>query len=168
MLDKKLEKALNRQINNEMSAAYNYLAMTAHFEHLNLGGFANWMRVQRNEELTHAQRLIKYVLDRGGKVELEAVPKPPTDFQSVQEVFSRALEMERENTASIDELYRLADELNDYATLSHLQWFLDEQVEEEKSFDEIGGLLELAGDNRSALLLLNEKLGQRAGGEAAQ
>lgn len=165
MLTKQIEAALNLQINNEMSAAYNYLNMMAHFEHLNLAGFAKWMGVQRSEELAHAQRLIQYVLDRGGQIDLAAVAKPATDFKNVHDVFARALVMEKENTASIDELYRLANELNDYATLSHLQWFLDEQVEEEKAFDEISSLLELAGDDRSALLMLNEKLGARAAGE---
>ena len=168
MLHEKIEQALNRQINNEMSAAYNYLAMMAHFEHLNLSGFARWMQVQRNEELAHAQRLIHYVLDRGGRVDLDAVPKPPTGFTNPQEVFERALQMEKENTQSIDELYRLASEANDYATLSHLQWFLDEQVEEEKTFDEVSSLLEMAGDDRSALLLLNEKLGGRADAASQQ
>ncbi|MBI1373577.1 MAG: ferritin [Phycisphaera sp.] len=162
MLDPKIEAALNRQINHEMAAAYNYLAMSAWFEHGNLTGFASWMMSQRLEELTHAQKLLQYVLDRGGQIELDAVEKPKNDFADVHEVFALALEMEKENTETINDLYVMANELGDYATQSHLQWFLDEQVEEEKTFDEIKSLLEMAGDDRSALLYLNDKLGARA------
>lgn len=164
MLDAKIESALNRQINHEMAAAYNYLAMAAWFEHNNLTGFAHWMMSQREEELQHAKRLWQYVLDRGGKIDLEAVSKPKAEFEDVHEVFALALEMEKENTETINDLYVMANELGDYATQSHLQWFLDEQVEEEKTFDEVRSLLELAGDDRSVLLYLNDKLGARADG----
>ena len=162
MLNAKIEKALNRQINQEMAAAYNYYAMAAHFEHQNLAGFAAWMKIQRSEELVHAERLFQYVLDRGGRIDLDAVGKPRMDYKNVLEVFEAALKTERDNTDSINELYTQARELNDYATLSHLQWFLDEQVEEEKTFDEAIALLKMAGDDRSALLMLNEKFGSRA------
>jgi len=161
MLESKVEAALNRQINQEMAAAYNYYAMSAHFEHQNLAGFARWMMLQRNEELTHAHRLYQYVLDRGGKVELQAVDKPRTDFSSIRDVFQFAYDTERANTRSINELYTLARDMDDYATLSHLQWFIDEQVEEEKTFDEALALIDMAGDDRSALLLLDQRLGAR-------
>jgi len=161
MLDPKIEAALNRQINHEMAAAYNYMAMAAWFEYNNLTGFASWMTNQRTEELAHAHKLFQYVLDRGGKIDLDAVDKPKSEFSDVHEVFAMALEMEKENTETINDLYVMANELGDYATQSHLQWFLDEQVEEEKVFDEIKGLLELAGEDRTALLYLNDKLGAR-------
>ncbi|UCF68583.1 MAG: ferritin [Acidobacteriota bacterium] len=162
MLDSKLEQAINKQINHEYTAAFHYLAMAAYFETQNLGGFASWMMVQHQEELDHAQRLFRYLLDRGGRVELEAIPKPQSEFKSVHAVFGRALELEKQNTRAINQLYRLAEELEDYPTKSHLQWFIDEQVEEEKTFDEAKGLLEWAGDDKGALLILNDKLGQRS------
>jgi ferritin len=161
MLDPKMEEALNRQINQELEAAHNYLAMCAYLDRTNLSGFATWMRIQRDEELEHAGRLVQYVLDRGGRVDLGAIDKPRADFQDVHDVFGKALEMEKSNTASINDLYRLAKDLNDFATQSHLQWFIDEQVEEEKIFDEVRALLEMAGNDKSALLMLNEKLGAR-------
>lgn len=163
MLDTQIEKALNHQINTELSAAYNYLAMGAYFEAANLSGFGAWMLTQHREELTHAMKLFHYILARGGKVELEAVEKPATNFVTTKDAFVRALNMERSNTESIYHLYKLAVEIGDYATQSHLQWFLDEQVEEERLFDEARALLDIAGDDKSALLMLNEKFGGRAG-----
>lgn len=162
MLNTPIEQALNKQINHEMNAAYNYMAMAAYFEQKNLSGFSSWMIHQREEELEHAMRLYQFVLDRGGEVDLEAVDKPKKDFQSVREVFERSLELEQINTEAINQLYKLAVELDDYATQSHLQWFIDEQVEEEKIMNEVLGLLDLAGEDRSALLALNHQLGQRS------
>lgn len=162
MLDPKIEKALNRQINHEMAAAYNYFAIAAWCEEHNFTGFASWFKMQRAEELVHAGKLYQYVLDRRGSVELEAVAKPPKSFKDIHEVFAKAFKMEQENTKSIYALYTLARESDDFATQSHLQWFIDEQVEEEKTFDEIKGLLEFAGEDKSALLMLNQQLGSRA------
>lgn len=167
MMDPKIETALNAQINQEISASYNYYAMSAHFEHENLGGFASWMMIQRDEELAHAHKLYQYVLDRGGNVKLTGIDAPRTDFGSIREVFQFAFDTEKANTASINKLYSLAKELDDYATLSHLQWFIDEQVEEEKTFDDALALIDMAGDDRSALILLNEKLGGRSPGADA-
>lgn len=161
MLHKDICQALNNQINQEMSAAYSYLAMAAHFDTKNLDGFANWMMAQHLEEHDHAMRLYRYLLDRGGEVALESIDRPNGKFDSVRAVFGAALQQEKTNTESIHELYKLAQSLNDFATQSHLQWFLDEQVEEEKIFDEAIALLDMAGDDASALLMLNEKLGQR-------
>jgi ferritin len=161
MLDAKIEKALNRQINHEMASAYDYLAMSGFFEHRNLSGFASWMAQQRSEELVHAGRLVKYLLDRGGKLDLDAIPKPGADYKSVRAAFTHAVELEVRNTSAINELYELATKVKDYATMQHLHWFLEEQVEEEKSMTEVLGLLEIAGDNPSALLDLNRQLAQR-------
>ncbi|MDX1563884.1 MAG: ferritin, partial [Phycisphaeraceae bacterium] len=130
-----------------------------------LDGFARWMMSQHQEEMAHAMRLFHYVLDRGGSVELDAIEKPQGQFDSVRAVFDAALQQEKQNTESIHQLYTLARSLDDFATQSHLQWFLDEQVEEEKIFDEALGLLDLGKDDPSALLMLNEKLGQRRGGD---
>ncbi len=160
-IDPKIQAAINQQINHEMTAAYNYLAMVVYFEQINLAGFAFWMRKQHEEELAHATKLFQYLLDRGGKVELETIPKPSSEFGSVADVFQAALSMEQQNTASINGVYSLAKQLDDYATLSHLQWFLDEQVEEEKTMEETLGLIRFAGDDKSALLTLNSQMANR-------
>ena len=162
MLDSKVQAALNRQINHEMGSAYDYLAMAAHCERQNLAGFATWMMHQRSEELEHAMRLFRYVLDRGGTVELGAVAKPRSDYETARDLFEHALKMERDNTTAIYDLYGLALAAKDYATQSHLQWFIDEQVEEEKLMNEVLGLVELAGSDTSALLVLNNQLAQRS------
>jgi len=166
MLSKKIEAGLNKQINHETNAWYQYLAMAAWFENANWTGFARWMKVQAGEELEHMNRLFEFVHDRGGKVELEQVGKPSGSFKSAREVFTRAAELERQNTKSIHALYAAAVEEKDYATQSHLKWFIDEQVEEEKITREIEGLLEMAGDDQSALLMLNRQLGDRASKES--
>lgn len=160
-IDPKIESAINQQINHEMTAAYSYLAMVVYFDQINLAGFATWMRKQHDEEWLHAMKLFQYLLDRGGTVGLDTIPRPSADFSSVADVFEAALKMERQNTAAINALYALAKELNDYATLSHLQWFLDEQVEEEKLMEETLGLIRFAGDDKSALLTLNNQMAKR-------
>ncbi|MFP4352312.1 MAG: ferritin [Puniceicoccaceae bacterium] len=164
-LSDSIEKELNRQINQEMSAAYAYLATSAWFESENLTGFSKWMAVQRAEELEHAQRLITYLLDRGGHLKLEAVECPRPEFGTVMEAYQAALASEENNTRSIHALYELAVEEKDYSTQSFLKWFIDEQVEEESTMHEMIGLLEHAGDDRSALLVLNDQVGRRAPGE---
>jgi ferritin len=160
-LSKKIEVALNRQINQEMAGAYSYLAMAGFFEAKKLAGFASWMHAQRAEELEHAMRLFRYVLDRGGQIDLASVEKPRHHYTGVREAFETALELEQLNTKGINELYAMAVAENDYATQSHLQWFVDEQVEEEKSVEEVLGLLGVAGDDKSALLVLNRQLAER-------
>ncbi len=161
MIHPEIETAINSQINQELTAAHTYLGMAAHFDAINLNGFSHWMSLQHDEEKEHAKRLFSYLLDRGGKVELGAIPAP--DFGSGNHVtlFQVALTQEQGNTASINQLYELATTHNDHATKSHLQWFIDEQVEEEASIEEILGHLELAGSDTAALLYLNDKLGKR-------
>ena len=160
-LNPRIETALNQQINQEMAAAYSYLAASAWLDAENLKGFAGWMAIQRTEELEHAKRLIDYLLDRGGRLDLAAVAKPKADFENIREVFDAALASEQQNTRSIHELYKLAIEENDYATQSFLKWFIDEQVEEERIMNDAIGLLDHAGDDRSALLVLNQQMGDR-------
>ncbi len=162
MMDVKIEQALNAQINLEFSASYSYLAMALYMDAKHLSGFASWMIKQSDEERAHGRRLLRYMLDRSGNVELESVPKPQVEYGSINEVFEMSLEQEKSNTVSINKLYALARDLNDYATQAHLQWFLDEQVEEEKSILDILGRLELAGDDKTALLILDEYLGSRS------
>lgn len=167
MIHPEIETALNAQINQELAAAHSYLGMAAHFDVLNLDGFSRWMILQHDEERDHAKRLFRYLLDRGGKVKLGAIPAP--DYSSGDHVcfFELALAQEQANTRSINGLYELATQHNDHATKSHLQWFIDEQVEEEASIEEILGHLELAGKDTAALLYLNDKLGQRQAESAA-
>lgn len=161
MIHQDLQDALNAQINQELTAAYNYLAISAYFNEDNLDGFASWMQLQHQEELVHAQRLQTYLLDRGGHLELEAIEKPRSIFSSALEAFEYSLKQEQENTKSINRLYEIATRLNDHATNSHLQWFLDEQVEEEKSVEEVITTLQRIGSDVAGLLYLNDKLGTR-------
>ena len=150
MIHQELEAAINAQINQELTASYNYLGMSTYFDNENL-----------DEEKVHAMKLLQYLQDRGGKVELNAIPAPVFNYSNPLEAFQRALETEIQNTRSINLLYELALKLNDHATKSHLQWFLDEQVEEEKSIEDIIALLERVGEDSAGLLYLNDKLGAR-------
>lgn len=165
MIHEDLQVALNNQINQEFTAAYNYLGMAIYFDEQNLDGFANWMQMQHAEEQAHGMRLLRYLQDRGGSVRLAKIDSPKKTFDKPLEVFQLSLKQEVSNTASINELYELATRLNDHATKSHLQWFLDEQVEEEKSVEDIIALLERIGDDPAGLLYLNDKLGARKAGE---
>lgn len=162
MIPSEVQSALAAQINQEFTAAYTYLAMAAWFDRQSLDGFARWMQFQYQEENAHGMRLFRYLLDRGGDFELAGIGKPRTDYSSVREIFEQALEQERENTSAINSLYQLANSVNDYATISHLQWFLDEQVEEEKSIEDILALLDRSEGDPSAILYLNDKLGSRS------
>ena len=161
MIHPEIETALNAQINQELAAAHSYLGMAAHFDVLNLDGFSRWMSLQHDEERDHAKRLFRYLLDRGGKVQLGAISAPEIGSGDHVQLFETALAQEHANTRSINELYELATQHHDHATKSHLQWFIDEQVEEEASIEEILGHLRLAGEDNAALLYLNDKLGQR-------
>ena len=162
MLDPKMQAAINKQINMEFAASYSYVAMGAWLEAEHLRGFATWMQKQSTEEQGHAKRLLRYLLDRGGELKLEAIEKPKSKFDAVLSVFEESLAQEQQNTQSINELYALARELKDYATQAHLQWFLDEQVEEESLIGEVLGRIRIAGDDKSALLILDQQLGARS------
>jgi len=154
-------KAINKQINAEMYSAYLYLAMAAYFDDKSLGGFANWMKIQAKEEMAHAMKFYEYVYEREGKVELEAIEKPGADFDSPLEVFEKALEHEKKVTSLINGLYELSIQEKDYAFQSFLKWFIDEQVEEENSANEIIERLKLAGEKGPGLFMLDRELGAR-------
>ena len=162
MLSKEVEKAINNQIKNEYYSSYIYLSMAAYCESINMQGFAKWMRTQSDEEMKHAMRLFDYVIDRDGRVVLQSIPKPPLDFESLAKIFQQVLDHEREVTSMINKLYELAINDNDHATAVELQWFISEQVEEEKSAKDILEKLKLAGDDPSALLILDHQLSERA------
>lgn len=155
--------ALNDQIRMELSSGYVYLSMAAQFEADNYEGFARWMRLQASEELAHAMRLFDYVNQRGGRVLLQAVGKPTSDFGRPRDAFEKALEHEQAVTASIHRLYALAQQHSDLATMRALDWFVTEQVEEEESAQRAVDLLTRAGDNDAALLMLDRQFGQRSG-----
>ena len=161
MLTPVVEEALNDQIQKELYSAYVYLAMCAYLEQKALPGCANWMKHQAHEELDHAMKLFDYIADRGGKALLRSIDAPPAEFGTPIEVFTTALEHERSVTKSIENLYALSVKEADYATQNHLQWFIDEQVEEEKSATEIVDMFTLAGDHTGAILMIDQKLGQR-------
>ncbi len=165
MLSEKIQQALNQQITYEYAASYTYLAMAAYFESLSLTGFAHWFRVQSEEEREHALRFFDYVNDRGGRVSLGAIDEPQNEFASPLDAFERAFAHEQRVTASIHAIYTLAAQENDYATMSMLKWFIDEQVEEEKSVNDIIQHLKLIGDNGVGLFMLDRKLAERAGDE---
>jgi ferritin len=162
MLSKTLQDALNLQINRELASAYLYLSMSAHFEHRNLPGFARWMRLQSKEEVEHAMKLFDFVNDRGGRVTLDAVGKPATEFSSCLEVMTHVLEHERKVSASIHNLYALAVKENDYAAQVMLHWFIDEQVEEEKSASDVVERLKMVGDAPAGLLMIDGQLAGRS------
>ena len=160
-MDPKIQDALSTQIGLELSSAYVYLAMSAHFAGENFEGFALWMRLQAAEELAHAMRLYDYVLERGGVIALPAVEAPPVKFGAPVEVFEQALGHEIVVTAAIHALYDLAREARDYATELQLQWFVTEQVEEEASAGRAVEQLRRAGEDMPALLMLDQEFGKR-------
>jgi len=163
MIKKNLQDALNEQINKELYSGYLYLGMSAHLAEANLPGFANWMRVQFKEEQAHAIKLFEYLLDRGGRVTLKAIAAPPATFGSPLAVFQQVLEHEKKVTGLIHQLYELAEKEKDHALAGELQWFIKEQVEEEKTATDIVENLKRAGAQVSALMFLDGRLGQRQG-----
>ncbi len=164
-MNERVEQAFNEQINEELFSSYIYLAMAAHFEALNLDGFTNWMKHQAQEEVEHAMRLFDHINRRGGRVVLKAIGEPPKEFGTPLEAFEKALAHEQHITGCIHELYELAREENDYPAQLELQWFIDEQVEEEENTGRVVDLLKMAGDNKGALLMLDRELGRRTGDE---
>jgi ferritin len=162
MLTSEIETAMNRQIGAELASAHLYLAMSAYCEAESLPGSAHWFRIQADEERAHAMRFFRNVVDRGGRVRLEGLDAPPAAFGSPREAFERALEHEREVTSMIDALYALAVRHDDYASQVFLQWFVQEQVEEEKQAAELVQMLSTLGDDPASLLMLDRELRGRA------
>lgn len=160
-LSKKMQDALNEQIKEELASSYIYLSMAAYCESINLPGFAKWMRVQSQEELEHALKFYDYINDRGGRVILHALEQPPAEFGGPTDVFAKTLEHEQFITSCIHNLYGMAMAENDYASLGILQWFIDEQVEEEQSASEILEMLKMMGEKGQGLIMLDRQLAQR-------
>jgi ferritin len=164
MLTKKVEKAMNDQLEKELESAYVYLSMSAHCEAESLPGFASWLRGQAKEEVDHAMRFFTFILDRGARVTLGGIPEPQHSFDSPLDVFEQALEHERGVTSSIGDLYSLVESEKDYASQAWLDWFATEQVEEEKTVGQIVDSLRRIGDSGDALFLLDKDLGGRSAG----
>jgi len=161
MIDDKVCAALNAQLRSELYSGYLYAAMYSYFESRNLKGFANWMGIQVQEELAHAQKLIEYILERGGQPEFRSIDAPPSEWESPLDVYEAAYEHERVVTQSINDLVDVAMAARDHATATMLQWYVTEQVEEEATFDQIVQQLGLASDNGAALLMIDRELAGR-------
>ncbi len=159
-------EAINRQINSELSASYAYLAMSAYCERQKFTGAARWLRLQSQEENMHAMKLFDFVLARNGVVELTTLNQPEREFQSFGEVFEMALNQEQQVTEQINDLYELAFKSKAFAEMTELQWFLTEQVEEEKTAREWVARFRLVGDDPGSLLDLDRELGSRAAAES--
>ena len=161
MMSPKMQDALNRQINAELFSSYLYLSMSAWFESAGLAGMARWMQGQAAEEQGHAMRLFAFINERDGRVVLEAIEKPKAEWNSPLEVFEEAYQHEQKVTALIDGLVDLAAAEKDHATSNFLQWFVNEQVEEESTARTICDKLKLVGDHGPALLMVDAELGRR-------
>jgi len=161
MISKKMVEALNEQVNAEMYSAYLYLSMESYFKSLNLNGFANWMRVQTQEEMVHAMKIYDFINERGGRVTLKQIDGPPTEWKSPMAVFEAVYTHEQKVTGLINRLVDLAIEEKDHATNTFLQWFVNEQVEEESSADEKVQQLKMMEKAPGGMFMLDRELGQR-------
>ncbi len=161
MISKKMETALNGQINAELYSAYLYLSMEAYFESENLPGFAKWMRAQTQEEVTHAMKIYDFVNERGDRVTLKSIEQPPTKWKSPLDAFEAVYRHEQKVTGLINKLMDLAIKGKDHAANTFLQWFVNEQVEEESSVDTVLQELKRAEGAAGAMFMIDRELGQR-------
>jgi ferritin len=161
MISKTLQDAINDQIRHEINSAYLYLGMSMYAYATNLPGIGTWLRLQWQEELGHAMKFAGIVGDRGGRVTLQAIDKPPAEFKSPLDVFQQVLAHEQKITALINKLYETALKENDYSTQVELQWFIREQVEEEKAAAGIVEQLKMVGESGTPLLMLDRQLAAR-------
>ena len=161
MFSKKVRGTMNLQIKYELESAYIYLSMASYLDSITLPGMAHWMKLQAQEEVAHAMKFYTFINDRGGRVELQSIDQPPVEFESPLDIFERALAHEQKITGNINDLYALAIEEKDYPSQLLLQWFIDEQVEEERNAGDIVEILKRIGDEGHALLMLDKELGQR-------
>lgn len=168
MMSQRMQDAFNEQMKHEFYSAYLYLSMSAYCEAANLPGLAHWMRAQAREEVNHAMRIFDHLLDRGGRVQLQPIGQPPATFASPRDVFEQAHRHEQEVTTSINRVYGLAVDERDFASRVFLDWFVQEQVEEEKTSGLLAEQLGMIGEDRPGLLMLDRELGQRRGKEVEQ
>lgn len=168
MMSETISKAINEQIHAELSASYSYLAMSAHCDRNNFSGAAKWLRLQSQEEYTHAMKLLDFMLARHAKVVLAELPRPKTDYTSLLDVFETSFAQEQTVSAQIGGLYELAFKEKAYPAVVQLEWFLTEQVEEEKSCREIVAKLKMVGNDPASLLEIDRELGSRVSEPAAE
>lgn len=161
MLTKKMEAALNEQINREMYSAYLYMSMSADSTFKGLKGFANWFMVQYHEEMLHAMKMFEYITRHGGKVTLNAIVQPPLVFESAMDMFQQTLKHEQFVTQCIYDLSNLAVSEKDHATQTFLQWYVTEQVEEEENDNDVIAQLKLIGSDTAGLFMLDKDMGTR-------
>lgn len=161
MINQRVQKAINEQINAEFYSAFLYLSMSAYFEGENLPGFASWMNVQFQEEQFHALKFFNYLSERGGVVELETIEKPKTTWENAIDVYEETLDHERVVTGLINKLMDIALEEKDHATVSFLGWFIDEQVEEESTAEGILNQLKRINGEGNGLFMIDKELGAR-------
>ncbi|QDS97494.1 ferritin [Adhaeretor mobilis] len=168
MLSPVVQDAINQQINNELFSSYSYLAMAAWCEHEQFVGCGHWLRLQSEEENAHAMRLYDFLRMRNGRVKLHPIDAPEHDYGSIVEVFEKALSQEERVTAQIDSLYELAFNEKAFAALVELEWFITEQVEEEKTAREVVHKLKLVKDDPASLLDIDREMGDRSKGEGEE
>jgi ferritin len=161
MLNERIEEAINEQINAEFYSSYLYLSMSAYFDSIDLPGFAKWMIAQAQEEISHGMKMYKFIQERGGTVTLKPIKGPQTTWESPLAIFEAAYAHEQLVTGLINDLVNLAIEEKDHASKNFLDWFIDEQVEEEASAIEVVQQLKMIGDNGYGLLMLDREMGQR-------
>ncbi len=161
MISKTLENELNKQLNEELFSAYLYLSMSAYLAQNNLNGFSHWMSLQFEEEQAHAMKMFKYILDRGGEVKLEQIKKPQSTWTGIIDVYENILAHERKITSLINELVNTAMTEKDHATVTLLQWYVNEQVEEESSVTDILSQLKLIEGKGPGLFMLDREAKQR-------
>lgn len=161
MLSKKMEEALNEQMNREMYSAYLYMSMSAYCTNKGLKGFANWLMVQYHEEMFHAMKIYEYINLQGGRAVIKTIKQPPATFKSSLDIFDQTLKHEQFVTASINERMELAIAGKDHATQIFLQWYVTEQVEEESNANEILAQLKIIGNDANGLMLLDRELAAR-------
>lgn len=162
MISKKMAQAINEQINKELFSGYLYKSMAVYAAAESLNGTATWMNIQEGEEREHAQKFMDYLLDQGENVVLTALANPETKFNGLKDLFEKTLAHEKTVTASINALAELATKENDYATAIMLQWFITEQIEEEKNATEVLAKIKLIGSSTGGLYMLDKELGKRA------
>ncbi len=160
-IKKTIQDEINKQINAELYSAYLYLSMSAYAESINLPGFAHWLKMQVQEEIEHAMKMYDFVFSRAGKVVLDKIDQPQTEWKSIQEVFNDTYEHEKKVTEMINNLVDISREEKDKATELFLQWFVTEQVEEEASADEVVQKLKRVHDDPSGLMILDAEMAKR-------
>jgi ferritin len=161
MMSQTMQDAFNEQMKHEFYSSYLYLSMSAFLDAANLPGLAQWMRAQAREEAIHAMKIFDHLLDRGGRVQLHPIGRPPADFSSPRDAFEQAHRHEEEVTTSINQVYGRAVDERDFASRVFLDWFVQEQVEEEKTSGLLAEQLRMIGEDRPGLLMLDRELGQR-------